>query len=689
MRQSHRITDASPLLLRRWSVACLAMLLTVTLVSPAFGQAGLREALERLDKNEDGNISPDEITPQARPYFERITENQSRSWREKPISIERLTGIARKYYYGQNGGIGRELRPEGESTIRPFGPQKEEPIVPDFGLARVKYPYIQADLDLARQVMRSYDLNGDGLISRDEASKARKWTHRNPFEDDLNKDEHISRMELTQRYARRRLLDGMAGELGQRAERGVNDVRPAFRKPGEQRGDSRSRSSRGGSSYLAVNLLNRFDANRNGRLEMNESLSLGVSAGRLDLNQDGSLSREELIAYLASQQQQAGPVVEGLPDWFYELDSNRDQQVSMGEYTKEWTESKFTEFTRWDHNGDGLVTVSEVLQAETVSGGSYANKNAEILSPRRTMVSEIEVTEDYLVGDLNLQLSITHSYLSVLDCYLTGPDGQRIELFTAVGGTDDHFDKTIFDDQSPVSITRAKYPFKGSFQPEALIKKQPSLGHFNGKSIKGIWQLTIRGQRSDRFGMLNGWSLIARPEGDPGITQPAPQPAAPADGGGEGQGRPAGGESSSRSPERPDWASMTPEQKRQTAEAMAKRGLHPSGRPMTESEKRMANMSPEQRQRYREEMARRGLHPSGRAMSGEDKRRLQNDRIRDEKQKQDDEQRRIQGQIYRRSFSDPRSGNPGGSKGKPGGGQGKPGSSQGNRGGSQPRPGQR
>ncbi|MCP3691379.1 MAG: hypothetical protein GY917_04240 [Planctomycetaceae bacterium] len=76
-------------------------------------------------------------------------------------------------------------------------------------------------------------------------------------------------------------------------------------------------------------------------------------------------------------------------------------------------------------------------------------------------------------------------------------------------------------------------------------------------------------------------------------------------------------------------------------------------------------------------------------MSEEDKRRVQNDRIRDEKQKQDDEQRRIQGQIYRRSFSDPRSGNPGGSKGKPGGGQGKPGSSQGNRGGSQPRPGQR
>ncbi|MFP6752070.1 MAG: proprotein convertase P-domain-containing protein, partial [Pirellulaceae bacterium] len=391
------------------------------------------------------------------------------------------------------------------------------------------------------------------------------------------------------------------------------------------------------------------------------------------LDQDGIITRDELFAYLKNQEEQAGAVVEGLPDWFYELDKNRDQQVSMGEYTQEWTENKYSEFTRWDRNGDGLVTTMEVLQSETVSGGSYANKNAELLPPRRTMVSEIEVAEDYVLGDLNLQISITHSYLSFLDCYLTGPDGQRIEVFTEVGGTEDHFDNTIFDDQSPVSITRARYPFKGSFQPEAVIKKQPSLSHFNGKSVKGIWQLTIRGQRSDRFGMLNSWALIASPEGAAGNTQTAPlaapQPAASTGGGGEGQGRPAGGQSSSRSPGKPDWASMTPEQIRQTKQEMAKRGLNPSGRPLTE----------------------------------EDKRRMQNDQLREKNQQKDDELRKIQGQIHRRTFSDPRLGNPGrgqvnrgGSQAKPGSSQGNRGGSQGNRGGSQgnsggsqPRPGQR
>ena len=108
-------------------------------------------------------------------------------------------------------------------------------------------------------------------------------------------------------------------------------------------------------------------------------------------------------------------------------------------------------------------------------------------------------------------LSITHSHTSYLDAYLTGPDGQRIELFTEVGGNDDHFDGTIFDDQSQTPITKARPPFQGSFIPEGALKRQPSLGSFNGKSVKGVWQLVVRGSRSERWGMLHSWELIVTP----------------------------------------------------------------------------------------------------------------------------------------------------------------------------------
>ena len=154
------------------------------------------------------------------------------------------------------------------------------------------------------------------------------------------------------------------------------------------------------------------------------------------------------------------------------------------------------------------------MQSNQLTGGIYTNDQATLLPPRRSIISEIEVPDDFLIADLNLQLNITHTYASYLDCYLTGPDGQRIELFTEIGGSDDHFEDTTFDDQSREPITKARAPFRGSYLPEGLLKRQPGLGHFNGKSAKGIWQLVIRCSRSERFGMLHNWSLITKSQDD-------------------------------------------------------------------------------------------------------------------------------------------------------------------------------
>jgi subtilisin-like proprotein convertase family protein len=153
-------------------------------------------------------------------------------------------------------------------------------------------------------------------------------------------------------------------------------------------------------------------------------------------------------------------------------------------------------------------------------GGTFENREAEILPPKKTIVSEIDVAENFIIADLNLRLTLSHTNVSSLDGYLTGPDGMRIELFTAVGGRDDHFEKTIFDDQASVPIVKARPPFEGSFQPEGLVKRQPGLGAFNGKSIEGAWQLTIRCSRSDRFGLLHSWALMARPDEESLLNRP-------------------------------------------------------------------------------------------------------------------------------------------------------------------------
>ncbi|MBC8352790.1 MAG: proprotein convertase P-domain-containing protein [Planctomycetes bacterium] len=498
----------------RWCVVCAVLSLVNSLITDQlYGQAGLRESLERLDRNENGVIEPEEITPLARPYFERLSRSGSERSRisvDRPNEISRIQEVARRYYAVSNGANDRDVRPKGERTVLPLRPKPDELLVPAFGLAEVKFRYTQDDLDFADRTLGDYDRNEDGFIDRDEAARARKWTHRNPFDDDLNKDDRLSRLELSQRYARRRLLEGASNEIRRKDWRTGGEIEPSRREE-ERRDESQWWREGGSGHWLTASMMGRFDLNRNGRLELQELQSLGIPSTQVDIDRDGELSRDELHEYLTGLQDDAGDFSDGLPGWFYELDTNRDGQVAMNEFTAEWSDEKLQEFASLDTNTDGLLTALEVVRSKAMVGGSYSNKNAEVLPPKKTIISEIEVDEDFTIGDLNVQLSITHSNTGFLDAYLTGPDGQRIELFSEVGGSGDHFDETIFDDQSRFPINKARPPFKGTFLPEGLLSRQPGLGHFNGKNARGVWQLVVRGTRSERFGMLHSWSLIVRP----------------------------------------------------------------------------------------------------------------------------------------------------------------------------------
>ncbi len=488
----------------------LSLLFVACLCLTAHAQSGLRESLERLDINENGEIDPDEITSLARPYLERIA-SAKRLRLERSNRIEEFQEAARIYHALQNGVRGERVRVKSESSVKSFEPDDEQNLIPDFGAAVIKYPYNQEDIEEADRTIRRYDRDDDGFIDRREANRA-TWTHRDPFEMDLNKDDRMSRVELAQRYARRRLLEGDAGELIQKARRVGNGIQPTTRREESGRED-RSRWWREGNSYwLTASLMSRFDADRNGRLSPEESATLGMPVGQIDADLNGEISREEMYGYLKELQDESSDSDGPLPGWFYELDEDRDGQVSVREFAEELTDAKLLEFASFDANSDGLLTSMEVASSAAIMGGSYRNDSAEILPPKKTVISEIEVPEDIIVGDLNLQLTITHTSTAQLEGYLTGPDGQRIELFNGIGGSGDNFEKTTFDDQASTPITKGRSPFEGSYLPAAAIRRQPSLSHFNGKSAKGVWQLVIRCTRSDRFGMLHNWALLIRPD---------------------------------------------------------------------------------------------------------------------------------------------------------------------------------
>ena len=118
----------------------------------------------------------------------------------------------------------------------------------------------------------------------------------------------------------------------------------------------------------------------------------------------------------------------------------------------------------------------------------------------------INIPDTGLVGDVNVTLSIDHTFDDDLDMFLLGPDGTtEVELATDIGGSGDNFTNTVFDDEAATAIfsvdTSSEAPFTGSYQPEG------SLSSFDGMDISGDWTLRICDDAGGDLGTLQAWSL--------------------------------------------------------------------------------------------------------------------------------------------------------------------------------------
>ncbi|MEQ8785358.1 MAG: proprotein convertase P-domain-containing protein [Pirellulaceae bacterium] len=518
----------------------LALVFATLWQAPSLLQAQSRfnDYLRRLDDNGNGRLDPSEMSDRTRSFLQRVAEASGLRMNESH-SIDRWDRAFREYDErrrngGSSGGSsqGGGSRSDASSLVPGFGPDENTPVVPGFGAdADIHIAYLPEDLDDAKSRLARDDRNRDGAIDEAEARRAR-WGERDPFINDFNGDRRLTLNELAQRYARRRVEEEREdaerdarrqAEQQQRAR--SNDNRGDDDNDRDRRDDDRNRRDDGdgpgrGDLYLASSVIERHDVNRNRYLDRTEWSRLGANAPQADYDRDGRISRDELAQWLFNETKTAArELPPELPAWFLDRDLNEDGQVSMAEFADVWSDEKAEEFIRYDRDDDGIIRTAELLQNDFAVGGAFADNEARVILPRTTLLAEIEVEEDYLIGDLDVQLSITHTYAEHLDAYLIGPDGQRIELFTGVGGNDDHFDATILDDEATESIARSRPPFQGRFRPESADREGPSLSHFYGHSVQGLWQLMIRTSRSDRSGMLHGWSLKVKPRE---LAQPLP-----------------------------------------------------------------------------------------------------------------------------------------------------------------------
>lgn len=104
------------------------------------------------------------------------------------------------------------------------------------------------------------------------------------------------------------------------------------------------------------------------------------------------------------------------------------------------------------------------------------------------------VSPNLLISDVNIGVSLRHTYRSDLRIVLTAPSGTSVTLMDATGGDGDNL-SDLFDDSASASITSHAVsttdstatvpPYSHSFRPLT------ALSVFNGQTSSGTWTLTI------------------------------------------------------------------------------------------------------------------------------------------------------------------------------------------------------
>jgi hypothetical protein len=201
-------------------------------------------------------------------------------------------------------------------------------------------------------------------------------------------DRFARRMGLTGTTMTRRQFQAYLQQRAAARDNGTPDV-------------ARGNGPRGGTDGLAESWFRRLDQNGDGLLNNDEMpQSLRIERDKWDANRDGFIDLNEYRVYFRTRLQQlqaeraaaggargsesrpaeatgskppvyhAGKLPPGIPDWFAQLDRDADGQIGL----YEWKDSgrPLHEFEAMDRNGDGFLTIDEVMHAVAARGSPGA-----------------------------------------------------------------------------------------------------------------------------------------------------------------------------------------------------------------------------------------------------------------------------------------------------------------------------
>ena len=144
--------------------------------------------------------------------------------------------------------------------------------------------------------------------------------------------------------------------------------------------------------------------------------------------------------------------------------------------------------------GDG-----ETTRHITLDVGRYTYVATDVpgaINDNSTTTSYIDINDAYCIGDIDIELDITHTYIGDLEVDVTSPSGTTVRLHDRSGGGDDDLNM-YYDEQ-------------GGDMPDG----PGSLSDWEGEIVTGTWRMDVTDNAGADTGSLDHWALKIASSGE-------------------------------------------------------------------------------------------------------------------------------------------------------------------------------
>ncbi len=122
--------------------------------------------------------------------------------------------------------------------------------------------------------------------------------------------------------------------------------------------------------------------------------------------------------------------------------------------------------------------------------------------PGGVATSTLTINDNLTISDLNVMVSITHTWIRDLRISLIGPNSTEVLLLNLLEQDDAvNMTETWFDDQAAIPMDLGTPPFTGYFIP------REALSAFDNLSTQGTWTLRVEDQFAVDIGTIDAWAL--------------------------------------------------------------------------------------------------------------------------------------------------------------------------------------